>query len=577
MPGGCQLCYSILLMISKLAKRTKLYCLLLFCLGCIALIYALGVKNAGNLDIFPWQVERYRWLLIASALWLLFMAVILILNPRWRRVEIETGSNRKAGLNRCLLGLVLIFCLAYGWLSIVRHLRFNSTGYDLAINEQIVWNTMHGHFFASSPEVDNSFADHFRPFLIVLLPFYAFFQSPITLLVIQVMVLASGAVLLYQLAKQKLDLIVALALAAVYILYPATGYLSRFDFHIEVFVVPSFIAAFYALEKDKPIWASVALVVPLLCKENMGLPVAAFGFYAFFFHKKRVFGSSWFLLGLITFFITSFWLIPTVRGESPDTFSRYTWLGDSPAQMIHVALSQPLLVFNQLTTASRLMYLLQLFLPVGFLILLGLPELIPAVPGLLMNMLAQHQCQPTIYCQYAAPIIPFVFVSAVYGLDRLKKKGISSISVRLVGIALVPLAFTAWIVDNPFTEKMAAPDALAEIGNADVVRMALQIVPKEGSLVTTNDYAPFVAQREKLYILGRPTQRKTPVNPDIIFINLYDQEYIVCDKYLSYLKKLELDVYGVVFRTGGVIVIQKDAGSNAEFKDFILNWNNCAG
>ena len=160
---------------------------------------------------------------------------------------------------------MLLFSAANGWLSLTRHNLFNSTGFDLAINEQIVWNTLNGRFFASSVEVDNSFADHFRPMLLALVPFYALFQSPKTLLVIQTLVLASAAVPVYLLAKFKLENHAwALIMAAVYLLYPALGFVARFDFHIEIFVIPALIAAFYMMERGRWNAASLFLIVPLL-------------------------------------------------------------------------------------------------------------------------------------------------------------------------------------------------------------------------------------------------------------------------------------------------------------------------
>ena len=136
--------------------------------------------------------------------------------------------------------------------------------------------------------------------------------------------------------------------------------------------------------------------------------------------------------------------------------------------------------------------------------------------------------------------------------------------------------FSLW-VDNPFRETEALPDALSPPANADVVQMALAAVPHDAVVVTTNDYAPHLAQRPGLYVIGLPSQREAPTDPDIVFLNLYDQEYIVCDQYREYVSKLDRARFGVIFRTGGLIVIQKDSGDNTQFRDFVENWNNCAG
>ncbi len=482
-----------------------------------------------------------------------------------------------------LVLMMVLFVAVMSWLGFTRHDLFNSTGFDLAINEQIVWNTMNGRFFASSVEVDNSFADHFRPLLGALVPFYALFQTPKTLLVMQALALASAAIPLYLLAQHKLqNRWLALTFAAVYLAYPALGYIARFDFHIEVFAIPAFIAAFYMLETGRWTAASWFLIIPLLTKENMGFLAAAFGVYAIIRFKKYKWGTAWLVAGLLFTFLTIFWLIPAVRGESADAISRYAWMGEDPFEMLRNLLFNPALWFAHVFTRANLIYAVQLTLPLAFLPFVGWRELLLATPILGMNLLAEHFCQSTIYCHYAVPILPFVFIAAVMGLARLQSWFASqqapSIHSGAIGALVLGSVISLWLW-QPFQEVPILPSAFEPIGNAEVVKQALQAVPADGSLslVTTNDYAPHLAQREELYIIGIPTQRVAPIDPDLVFLNLYDQQYIVCDQFRDYVTQLDKESYGVIFRTGGLIVMQKGSGSPEQFIDFVDNWNNCAG
>ena len=196
-----------------------------------------------------------------------------------------------------------------------------------------------------------------------------------------------------------------------------------------------------------------------------------------------------------------------------------------------------------------------------------------------MNILAEHFCQSTIYCHYAIPIIPFVFTAAVMGLARLMQRWESpSFAYGSLGSMAILALLSVWLW-QPFQEVPILPSAFEPIGNGEVVNGALGVVPKDGglSLVTTNDYAPHLAQREEIYVIGIPTQRTPPIDPDLVFLNLYDQQYIVCDQIREYVSQLDRQAYGTIFRTGGLIVLQKDAGSTEQFIDFVENWNNCAG
>jgi uncharacterized membrane protein len=561
-------------------------CSALFAFSVLAFLGAFLAREGSVEGVFPWQLAKLRHLLVLSGVWLAFVGIVVLVSYLQRNHLIThvanpngTPADRKRRWTFTVLVLLVVgYSLAYGWLSSERHSRFNSTGYDLAIKEQVIWNTAHGRFFASSPEVDYAFADHFQPLMLALIPFYVPVPSPEVLLWVQTIGLALGAVPLYRLAERRLkSTSVALVLSTAYLLFPALGFMNRFDFHPEVLAVTAFLFAFEALDRGNLLATSVWLLVPLLGKENLGFSVAVFGLYAALVLRRVRFGVFWFVAGVAVSSLTMFWLIPTLREGPSDTLARYGWLGDTPAQILSTLITRPGYIWSNLAEPNRGLYLLQLLAPTGFLALLALPELLLAAPGLIINFLAEHHCQPEIYCQYTVPITPFVFIAAVVGLQRLAAFLNRRRNWTIIGLAILPMVMLALVVDNPFSEKQEVPAPLAALPNAQAVRRALATVPPAASVVTTNAYAPHLAQREGLYIIGIPAQRDPPAEPDIVFINLYDQRFMVCDQFHEYFSQLDIDRYGILFRDGGVVVIQRDGGSNEAFRDFVLNWTDCAG
>jgi uncharacterized membrane protein len=552
-------------------------------LSVVAFVGALMAREGNVEGIFPWQLLKLHRLLLTTGIWLAFVGLAglvgRLLHGRIAGPKApQTLGARFEVADLLLLLLIVGYVAAYSWLTIERHERFNSTGYDLAIKEQVIWNTAHGRFFSSSVEVDNAFADHFQPSMLALVPLYMLCPAPELLLLIQTVALALGAAPLYRLARRRLSSSgLALALAIAYLLYPAVGFANRFDFHPEVWAIPAFFFAFEAFDRGRVGAASLWLLVPLLSKEGLGLSVAIFGLYAALFRRRVRFGLAWAGLGLAVSVAVMFWLIPTLRQGPSDTLSRYTWLGETPAQILGALVFRFQYVLQNLAEPNRVLYLLQLLVPVGFLALLGLPELLMAIPGLALNLLAKHYYQPTIYCHYTIPIISFIFIATVFGLQRLKRHIGPGMTFHVIAWAILPLTIVAFGLDNPFTESQQLPDPLARLPNAEAVYRGLAVVPPSASVVTTNAYAPHLAQREGLYIIGTPAQRDPPSDPDVVFINLYDQRFILCDQYREYLEQLDIERYGVIFRDCGVVVIQRDAGSNEEFRDFVLNWTACAG
>jgi uncharacterized membrane protein len=554
--------------------------LLMAVLGILALWLARGSQPWPAEALLPWQEERFRLYLQLTGCWFLFLALLGALPPLPKLDHLLTTRFRVTSRRPILIPilLALVFAAAYGAMGVTRHVRFNSTAYDLAIHEQAIWSTLHGHPFATSLEVDNYLADHFGPFLIIPTIPYALYQSPLTLIVLQAFVLGLGAIPIYRLAQRKLSSdLMALSLTVAYLLYPAIGFLARFDFHIEIFAIPAFLAAFDAMDQDRWKTATIWLLIPLLCKESLGLTVAAWGLYALLVHRKPSWGLAWLLVGLAQFWLSSFLLIPALRGESSDTLMRYAWLGESPLEMVKTLFTSPGQVWAHVTSARRLFYLVQILAPIGFLSLLGPWELALAVPGLALNLLSTSRPQSAIFFQYTVPILPFVFIAAVLGTMRLKRLVRGHLSWHLAGIALILLSLSAFLIENPFREQAPLPSLWAEIENADTVRQALETIPAEGTVVTTNAYGAHLAQRPGLYLIGVPTQRDAPVDPDIVFLNLRDDRWISCEEYHTYLLQLQLEEYGVTFISEGVLAIQRDSGSRNQLRDLMQNWSGCSG
>ncbi|MGD8904701.1 MAG: DUF2079 domain-containing protein [Anaerolineae bacterium] len=553
---------------------------LVLILGILAVWLARASLPWSSEGLLPWQEERIGQYLQLTGFWFLFLGLIGTVSAILPIDHLLPRRTRKTSTRAILIPIVLAlaFSVAVGTMGVIRHLRFNSTAYDLAIFEQSIWSTLHGRPFATSFEVSNKLADHFSPFLVVPVLPYALYQSPLTLVVLQALALGLGAIPVFRIAQRRLSSdVMATALAMAYLLYPALGFMARFDFHIEVFAVPALLAAFDAMEQERWRTATIWLAVPLLCKENLGLTAAAFGLYALLVRKKPSWGVAWVVVGLAQFTLTSFWLIPTLRGESSDTLMRYAWLGNSPVEMFKTVVTSPGQVWAHVTGGGRLFYLVQLLAPVGFLGLLGPLELALAAPGLAVNLLAQEATQSSIYLQYTVPIVPFVFVSAVWGMGRLRTLLHRPWAWYLAGLALIPLSLSAFLIENPFREQPFLPKLWSEIENADTVRQALETIPKEGTMVTTNNYAPHMAQRPEIYIIGFPSQRDAPSNPDVVFLNLRDQRWLSCENYRAYLLQLDPERYGMTFESDGVVVIQRDAGSCDRFRALIDAWPGCSG
>ena len=121
---------------------------------------------------------------------------------------------------RWVMGVAIAFFASILTLNLIRHFTFYSS-YDQGIFNQVFWNGIHGQIFQSSlssqlsanttllgnePEVFyHRLGQHFTPALLLWLPLYALFPSPVTLTVLQVLLVTAAGVVLYLLAREYLE------------------------------------------------------------------------------------------------------------------------------------------------------------------------------------------------------------------------------------------------------------------------------------------------------------------------------------------------------------------------------------
>src|SRR3989338_5825260 len=98
-----------------------------------------------------------------------------------------------------------LYVVIFSIFSLWKYNNFLYNGLDLAIINQVFYNTAHGNAFASSIHPPSYLGDHVNPIILVLLPLYYLLASPKTLLILQTIFLALAAWPLYLIAKKVLN------------------------------------------------------------------------------------------------------------------------------------------------------------------------------------------------------------------------------------------------------------------------------------------------------------------------------------------------------------------------------------
>ena len=112
----------------------------------------------------------------------------------------EFLKSKKFVLSIIILWTVIILFISY-W----KYTNYLFNGFDLAIYNQAMFNTINGKLMGLSIHPHNYFGDHFEPILFLLTPLYVFFAHPLTLIIAQTLAIALSAWAVYLIAKLKLS------------------------------------------------------------------------------------------------------------------------------------------------------------------------------------------------------------------------------------------------------------------------------------------------------------------------------------------------------------------------------------
>ncbi|MDE3230745.1 MAG: DUF2079 domain-containing protein, partial [Chloroflexota bacterium] len=135
--------------------------------------------------------------------------------------------------------MTLTFALVVGYRALQRHWGFHSDAFDLGNMDQAVWNTLHGHPFRFTNRGNDDFGPptrlsiHVEPIILLLAPLYLIHSGPETLLVVQSLAVALGALPLYALSLRRLPQFpfVGVGLVVAYFISPFTMGLTLWEFH----------------------------------------------------------------------------------------------------------------------------------------------------------------------------------------------------------------------------------------------------------------------------------------------------------------------------------------------------------
>lgn len=459
------------------------------------------------------------------------------LSKHWMGGREFTFSRRMA--DRIVFILAVSYLIVFSALTLLLHFSLNGADDDVGLFHQVVWNSLHGRLFETSllADVTSLIQQRFSPILLAFIPLYAVWQSPAVLLLIQTLGIAVGVFPLYWIARAKIGNGLGVLVAAAYFLFPALEHVNLYGFHEIALAIPVLAYACFFLLRGRLNAFLVCVLVSLLIKEDVALTTAGLGVYLFLVLRERRLGLVLCLGSLAWFVFLLQWLIPFFRGAPAGYgyyyfgsgfaagFGRYDYLGNSLSQIILTMLTRPDIVISHLFVERKIDYLINLFVPLGLLPLVGFEIAALALPSLAISLLSDYPLQTSLASHYAAPTIVFLLFALPFAIERLLKFGHSAFAPneQLARSAGLGILLGSAMLANYY---LIAPGPLARNFKPEKYVVTARTFAGYELLSKIPADAVVVAQRGLvLHIAGRAGAHEFPGSPDFC-----QEEYVIADE-----------------------------------------------
>ena len=470
---------------------------------------------------------------------------------------------------------VLGYAVYFSLLTIQNHFRLQTMGYDLGIENNLVWNAAHFNrpLFKTSviggpASTHLGFHETYISYLIGIL--YRLYPRPQFMLAFQATLIGAAALPFFAFARRHLGDWTACLLALLLLLYAPLQGSNLYDFHYLPFA-PFFLWwCLWALEARRNVMATVAVILTLATREDFSALLMVVGLYLVFTGERPRAGLLVTAVSAVYFVGIKLILMPHFLNGYPAYINQYEGLlpaGENGfGGVLKTVFANPAFTVGGLLEHDKVVYLLEIATPLAFLHWRRPIGLLCTIPGFIFTMLATHYPPLiSISFQYTAYWTSFLFIALVANLAWLRRQEAevpapapwarASRQAWLVaitaGVLITSYQFgivfqrnTAWGGFSPFRVGISDADRTRHDDLYEVIAR----IPPNADLAAAETIVAQVSSRKNAYSLR---------------IAYNDADYILArfpaggDDRNNLLTALKSGLYGLVFQKGEFVLFRK--------------------
>lgn len=380
------------------------------------------------------------------------------------------------------------FFIAYAVLSVVRHDHYGSFGYDLGINNQVVWrySTFQPPITTSDPfPSESKLVTHVELVYALIAPFYWIWSSSHMLLIVDVALLCLSGLAIFLMAREKnLHVFLSLALVFSYLMFYGVQNAMWFDVHSSSFAA-GFIAWFlYFLTKKNTIGTVIFFFLAITAKENIAFITFFIGLVYLLSRRDKL--SLFLIGGSIVYLAFIFYIyFPFIVQK------QYLYQN-------HAGLLSNLNLQYMINTAEKLHTILFSLASFGFVPLFDPILLIPAAADLATYFVIGSDLPGAqgIFMHYRVTLAPLLTWATIMAINKYKLLNNKYLALYVIFSALF-LQYTLHLPLSYLTKSWFWTEP-SGVKNIQALRKTFI---RSDAIVAQNNLIPHISQRDKIYTL----------------------------------------------------------------------------